>query len=277
VLRTLAVLHPYPLRMVAGKSIPTIARKTMRIKLRICSLVHLPELFCICRPAGEDVTFRDIGGVMSRPAHRLRPNATRRVVAAILVPAAVATAVAMIVLWPGRITRAPAPEGVRALGTVTAVDERACPADEPGARPPCGTATVRVTGGGASVVDLPQGPGSPRLNPGDDVVLLRQADGTYTVTDHQRATGLVWLLALAALVVLTHGVNIHTSVAIAGTLGSLVLTGVLGLAFTAALHLTGIAGDDDAYRSATGGTSTCAACCWPPWSPISRCAPETTM
>ena len=243
---------------------------------------------------------------MGRPAHRPRPNVTRRIVAAILAPAALATAVAMIALWPGRVVRAPAPDGTRVLGTVTAVDERTCPPDEPGARPPCGTATVRIGGGAAPVVALPQGPGAPRLRPGDGVVLLRSADGTYTVTDHQRATGLVWLLAVAALVVLvfgrrsglaslaglaisfavlltfvvpailagsppllvavvgasavmfaalylTHGVTVHTSVAIAGTLAALVLTGLLGLAFTAALHLTGIAGDDDAYLSATRG------------------------
>jgi uncharacterized membrane protein len=50
---------------------------------------------------------------------------------------------------------------------------------------------------------------------------------------------------------LTHGVNVHTSVAIGGTLASLVLTGVLGVAFTSALRLTGVAGDDDAFLAAT--------------------------
>jgi uncharacterized membrane protein len=43
---------------------------------------------------------------------------------------------------------------------------------------------------------------------------------------------------------LTHGVNVHTSVAVAGTLVSLVLTGLLGAAFTSLLHLTGIGSDD---------------------------------
>ena len=37
-----------------------------------------------------------------------------------------------------------------------------------------------------------------------------------------------------AALYLTHGVNVHTSVAVAGTLASLVLTGLLGVGFTAA-------------------------------------------
>ncbi|MGX6608594.1 YibE/F family protein [Micromonosporaceae bacterium Da 78-11] len=56
-----------------------------------------------------------------------------------------------------------------------------------------------------------------------------------------------------AALYLTHGVNVHTSVAIAGTLASLVLTGTLGVVFTAAMHLSGIASDDDSYLSATLG------------------------
>ncbi|WP_127504677.1 YibE/F family protein [Actinoplanes solisilvae] len=56
-----------------------------------------------------------------------------------------------------------------------------------------------------------------------------------------------------AALYLTHGVNVHTSVAVAGTVASLVLTGVLGVVFTAAMHLTGIAGDDDSYLSVVQG------------------------
>jgi uncharacterized membrane protein len=50
---------------------------------------------------------------------------------------------------------------------------------------------------------------------------------------------------------LTHGISVHTSVAVAGTLVSLVLTGVLGAAFTAGMHLTGIGSDDTTYLSTT--------------------------
>ncbi|HET9517813.1 MAG TPA: YibE/F family protein, partial [Actinoplanes sp.] len=56
-----------------------------------------------------------------------------------------------------------------------------------------------------------------------------------------------------AALYLTHGVNVHTSVAVAGTLISLVLTGVLGVLFTTLMKLTGVAGDDSSYLSATMG------------------------
>jgi uncharacterized membrane protein len=248
----------------------------------------------------------------------------RRIVTAVLVPAGLATAIAMIVLWPGRVHLPAQPGGqggVRALGTVTSVSEQTCPAPAPGAEQPegwvqrCGSATVRVTDGpGAgrdAAVDLPQGPGAARLHVDDRVVLLYFPDAVpggraYAVTDHQRSVPMLWLVGLAAAVILafgrwrgltslaglgvsfavlllfvipailtgaspllvavvgasaimfaalylTHGVTVHTSVAIAGTLASLVLTGALGVAFTAAMHLTGIASDDDSFLSATQG------------------------
>ncbi len=54
-----------------------------------------------------------------------------------------------------------------------------------------------------------------------------------------------------AALYLTHGINVHTSVAVAGTLLSLVLTGLLGAGFTSLLHLTGVGSDDSSYLSAT--------------------------
>jgi uncharacterized membrane protein len=57
-----------------------------------------------------------------------------------------------------------------------------------------------------------------------------------------------------AALYLTNGFTVHTSVAVAGTLASLVLTGVLGAAFTSALHLTGVATDDDAYLASVHGS-----------------------
>jgi uncharacterized membrane protein len=224
-------------------------------------------------------------------------------VAAVLVPAAVATLLAMILLWPGKIQLGGGQDrgGERALGTVTAMSLDAV--------------TVRLTegpgAGSVTTVEVPQGPGAPRLSPGDDVVLLylpgAVAGGPdYTVVDHQRAGPMLWLVGLTVLAVLlfgrrlgltslaglavsfavllffiipavldgsppllvavvgasaimfaalylTHGVNVHTSVAIAGTLASLVLTGLLGAAFTAALDLTGVASGDDAFLAASGG------------------------
>ncbi len=240
---------------------------------------------------------------------------TRRVVTAVLVPAALATLIALVVLWPGRVKLPTDPAGdagVRAQGTVITLSEQTCP---PGAasNQRCGSATVKLTQGpGAghpATVDLPQGPGAPRLRPGDDVVLVYSRNAVrggpaYTVTDHQRSTPMIWLVALTAAIILlfgrwrgltsliglavsfavlllfvipailrgsppllvavvgasaimfaalylANGVNVHTSVAVAGTLASLVLTGVLGVIFTAAMHLTGIANDDDSYLSVT--------------------------
>jgi len=236
------------------------------------------------------------------------------VVTAVLVPAALATLIALIVLWPGKVSTQPDTSGgQRALGTVTAVAEQACPSGAGAKR--CGSATVRVTEGPGTgrdqTVDLPQGPGSTRLDIGDQVVLLYfpgavPGGRNYSVVDHQRSTPMIWLLAVAVAVILafgrwrgltslaglavsfgllllfvipaildgsspllvavvgasaimfaalylTHGVNVHTSVAVAGTLASLVLTGVLGAAFTSLMHLTGAGSDESAYLTATRG------------------------
>jgi uncharacterized membrane protein len=251
---------------------------------------------------------------------------TRRIVTAVLIPAAVATLLAMIIMWPGSIRHAASlPDshgGVRATGTVASVTEHGCPPETPGTEQPqgwvrrCGSAVVRVTEGpGAgtdATVDLPQGPSAAQLHVDDDVVLLYFPDAVaggraYAVTDHDRSTPMIWLLVLAAGVILvfgrwrgitsliglgvsfailllfvipaiakgsppllaavvgasaimfaalylTHGVNVHTSVAVAGTLVSLVLTGVLGFGFTALMHLTGIASDDDSFLATTQAT-----------------------
>ena len=244
---------------------------------------------------------------MTAHSHSPAPAAsrhTRRIVTAVLVPAAIATLVALLILWPAPVRSQPSSgDGQRALGTVTAVTTQVCPAGEQS----CGSATVRITGGPgrgtAQTVDLPQGPGSTALHAGDKVVLDYLPGGAvpgghpYTVVDHQRSTPLIWLIALAVAVILafgrwrgltslaglavsfavllffvipailagsppllvavvgssaimfaalylTHGVNVTTSVAVAGTLASLVLTGLLGAGFTALLHLTGVGSDD---------------------------------
>ena len=237
---------------------------------------------------------------------------TRRIVTAVLVPAALATLVALILLWPGDVSAEPDPGGgQRALATVTAVAEQTCPAGASQQR--CGSATVRVTegpGAGADqTVDLPQGPGTSALRVGDDVVLLYYPDAVpggraYTVVDRQRSAPMMWLVAVAVAVILafgrwrgltslaglavsfgllllfvipaildgspplliavvgasaimfaalylTHGVNVHTSVAVAGTLASLVLTGLLGAVFSSAMHLTGLGSDDSSSLAVT--------------------------
>jgi uncharacterized membrane protein len=193
------------------------------------------------------------------------------------------------------------------------VAERTCPAGA--GTQLCGTATVRVTegpgGGEVETVDLPPGPGAPRLHAGDDVVLLYYPDAvpggrSFAVVDLQRSAPMIWLVALAIAVILafgrwrgltslaglavsfavllffvipaildgsppllvavvgssaimfatlylTHGVSVHISVAVAGTLASLVLTGVLGAAFTSLMRLSGVGGEESSYLSATQG------------------------
>ena len=56
-----------------------------------------------------------------------------------------------------------------------------------------------------------------------------------------------------AVLYLTHGVNVHTSVAILGTLAALVLTGLFGAAFTATTRLTGFGSEETLYLSVMQG------------------------
>ncbi len=246
---------------------------------------------------------------------------TRRVVMAVLVPAMVATAVMLVVLWPGQVGAgavAP-PSGERAYGRVGQVVQQPCPPGQPaqpGSPARCGNAAVQIGSGpgqGQTVtVQLPQGPGAPVLHPGDEVVLIFQpgavpGGGDYVVIDHQRGRQLLSLLGLAALVIiafgrwrgltaliglavsflvllvfilpailsgqspllvavvgasaimfavlyLTHGLSVHTSVAILGTLASLVLTGLLGALFTGLAQLTGVGSDESALLSIMRGS-----------------------
>lgn len=96
--------------------------------------------------------------------------------AAVLVPGALATLVAMVLLRPGRVhlAAAPAGGGERALGTVTALTAT--------------TATVRLTDGPEITADLSQGPGAPRIEVGDRVVMIHLPDAApgghdFTVVD----------------------------------------------------------------------------------------------
>jgi uncharacterized membrane protein len=57
-----------------------------------------------------------------------------------------------------------------------------------------------------------------------------------------------------AVLYLTHGINVHTSVAILGTLAALVVTGLLGAAFTATTQLTGFGNEETLYLSIMQGT-----------------------
>ncbi|MFG1923436.1 YibE/F family protein [Cryptosporangium sp. NPDC048952] len=56
-----------------------------------------------------------------------------------------------------------------------------------------------------------------------------------------------------AVLYLTHGVSVRTSVAILGTLASLVLTGLLGAGFTALTQLTGLGDEQSVYLATVEG------------------------
>ncbi|SCL25196.1 Uncharacterized membrane protein [Micromonospora nigra] len=243
------------------------------------------------------------------------PPGVRRVLVATVLPLVVATLVAALVLWPRDAPRPdPGQDAPRHHGTVTRVVTEPCPPtpESPegtpaGSQGPCGTVTVRVDDGpdaGQQVeTSIPTGPGAPRVEVGDEIVLVTLTDpadptvSSYHIAAHQRGTPLIWLGVLfaaaivafgrwrglaalaglaasfailltfvlpaisagqspllvavvgAALIMfvvlyLTHGVSGQTSVAVLGTLASLVLTGLLGLAATAATHLTGFGTED---------------------------------
>ncbi|HEY0487292.1 MAG TPA: YibE/F family protein [Mycobacteriales bacterium] len=134
---------------------------------------------------------------------------------AVLVVTALVTLVAVVWLWPGSPPRpAGAPPAVpQVTGDVVRVDSWACPpGGAPQAMPGC-RVHVRLTGGPDKgteiVVDVPAGPGAPRVAAGDAVVLAYQADAAggkpYQITDHARSTQL-WVLAAAfVLAVLAFG------------------------------------------------------------------------
>ncbi|SCF38460.1 Uncharacterized membrane protein [Micromonospora viridifaciens] len=256
-----------------------------------------------------------MGADHTRPTPSAPPR-VRRILVAAVVPLFLVTVVAALALWPGGTSEPTGGADVpRYQGSVTRLVSEACPPtpetpeDGPGGPTgPCGTVTVTVEQGpdaGRQVeVPIPTGPGAPRVEVGDQVILVELTDPTdpaatgYQIAEHQRGTPLVWLAVLFSVVIvafgrwrglaalgglvasfaillgfvlpgigagqppllvaivgsalimfvvlyLTHGITAQTSVAVLGTLGSLVLTGLLGALAIAATHLTGF-GDEDA-------------------------------
>jgi uncharacterized membrane protein len=134
---------------------------------------------------------------------------TAVVLASILVPCAVVTLVAGVLLWPHSPAHRPnlgtAPTQVN--GQVIADTRTKCPPSAPGDTPAgqlCGSTQVQLTSGKDAghrvTTGIPFGPGSPQVAPGDSVVLVYQADGDparpYQIIDQQRTASL-WLLAVA--------------------------------------------------------------------------------
>ncbi|MCW2504624.1 MAG: YibE/F family protein [Actinomycetia bacterium] len=143
---------------------------------------------------------------------------TAAVLAAILVPCAVLTLVALVWLWPGSSAHRPdlgtAP--TQANGDVLSVTRTACPPATPGDTPDgqtCGDVQVRLTSGKDSGhrirTGIPFGPGAPQVSPGDSVVLVYLPDvdpaSAYHIIDQQRSTSLWALMAAFALAVIAFG------------------------------------------------------------------------
>lgn len=146
------------------------------------------------------------------PRHAAAPGGgtLHRLAVAVVAPLAVATLVALVWLWPSQDL--PGRTGPSALpqsyADVTAVEREECaeqPTDDVNG---CGTAQLRVTSGageGETVeAALPNGPGAPEVDQGDHVVIIETEgpDGsTWSVVDHQRASGL-WVLVAAFVLAL---------------------------------------------------------------------------
>ncbi|TMR10424.1 YibE/F family protein [Nonomuraea turkmeniaca] len=146
------------------------------------------------------------------------PSSRRTLLAslAVLVPLAIVTLAGLLWLWPDGLHDAgttPQTGVERLTGTVTGVTLKPCPAVAEGAPQPdpatCGNAAVKV-GSGPDVdkdvtLRLPTGPGAQRFAPGDDVILLRDADGAYQISDHDRTLPLWFFGAAFALAVIAFG------------------------------------------------------------------------
>ncbi|MEW6474824.1 MAG: YibE/F family protein [Actinomycetota bacterium] len=252
-----------------------------------------------------------------------RPAARRQVrilLAVLVTPFAVATAVGLILLWPSpgsvEVPAEIGPPPERAEAVLERVTRGPCPGteDEPGAAL-CSSATARITTGPHSgeTVDLAdtgaEGYGS-LLEPGDRVVVAQVGEGEpgggwyfedfarrqpmlilaavfgATVILLGRWRGLFSIIGLgfsllllvrfvlpsilegnnplavaivgAAAVMfvalyLTHGVNVRTTSAVAGTLASLFLIGILSNLFVGATHLTGLASEESGFLRALAG------------------------
>ncbi|MGW4941901.1 hypothetical protein ACWEOZ_09960 [Actinoplanes sp. NPDC004185] len=112
--------------------------------------------------------------------HRTTPR-ERRLTLLLLLPAVLATAIGMLLLWPHDAPQsAQVADGpIEATGEVRTVTPAPCPPTPEGQEQPgqlCGIVTVVVTGGADKgkqiTTDAPSGPGAQAVLPGDDIVLL---------------------------------------------------------------------------------------------------------
>jgi uncharacterized membrane protein len=155
-----------------------------------------------------------------RPSARAQPvpAKVRRLLLSAVLPLVLATGVGMVVLWPRGDTARPSNLGAPVeleRATVTRVERMPCPGGGGGAPRPdtCLTATIRLTSGpdkgGATSLELSVGPGNPRLERGDRIVVGRTSDPSlgsiYYFSDYQRRAPLLVLGLLFAAVVIGIG------------------------------------------------------------------------
>ena len=165
---------------------------------------------------GDDVDSGVAHGHGHGHGHRPATPAGHRVrvlLAALLVPCALAALVGLVVLRPaGHPATAPAPVQQPVRGQVTAVQAADCsPGDGRGR---CAALVVAMADGPRTGRDLvqvvPVEPGTPRFTVGDPVVLGWSGGnpddpGSYQIVDFQRGGSLAWLAVLFAAAVLVLG------------------------------------------------------------------------
>jgi uncharacterized membrane protein len=258
------------------------------------------------------------GGSHAAPA----PRRTRWLLGLLVAPFALATFIAVLLLWPEDASP-PVPDFIGppaelADGTVRSVDTDPCAGTEPEQEVDCQAVAVKLSSGpekGTTVeFEVSIGPGAPTLSKGDQIVVGRvaltgddtEADNSWYFSDFQRRGSLTLLGVLFALAVvvlarwrglmalvglgislvvlvrfvlpailegsnpvavsvvgaalimfvtlyMAHGFNVRTTTAVLGTLGALVLTGVLAWAFVEASHLTGLSSEEAGFLQAAAG------------------------
>lgn len=140
----------------------------------------------------------------------------RRVLVAVTAPLLLATAAGLLWLWPGDPPEADrsgiGPPAQLVDASVTGVTRAPCDGSPADIASICERAEVRVTTGpekgSTQTLELFSGPGQPRIEPGDPIVLGRVDEAgevDYYFADFQRRTPLLWLSVLFAVFVVAIG------------------------------------------------------------------------
>lgn len=133
----------------------------------------------------------------------------QRLALTVIVPLALVTLVGLGLLWPfGGLPDTGYAPAEQHKARVISVNVKPCPEGEEQQPNGCGTATIELekdaAAGISTEVELPTGPGEPKVEAGDQVLVIT-GDGldgeVHTIVDHQRSNHL-WLLLTAFVVAL---------------------------------------------------------------------------